>query len=117
MTEEYRRGHAAGYASGIRDTQPNWIKAEERNPDSAGFYWVIGEFLEDRHGWKKGDCRIETEAPWSGEEWLGNGKAWRILYWAEQPIITPPRELMGRDFNKARYQYKDHTFTEYPEAG
>ena len=117
MTEEYRRGHADGYANGIRDTQPNWIRADERSPEKEGLYWAIGEFLEDSCGRKQGDLCMDTEQPWTGEEWLGDSVVRRILYWAEQPIITPPRELMGKAFCKPRFEIEDHALVEYPEAG
>ena len=117
MTEEYRRGHAAGYANGIRDTQPNWIRADEKNPDTDGLYWVIGEYLHDRQGWKRGDCFIETNALRANGEWIDNLEMRKILYWAEEPIITPPRELMGQRIRKSDDRVTEQLFQEYPEAG
>ena len=117
MTEEYRRGHAAGYANGIRDTQPNWIRADEQNPEKDGMYWAIIEILQDCHELKQGDLFIDTLEPWEHGEWIDCSETRKILYWAEQPIITPPRELMGKVFRKTGYQIAGRAVVQYLEAG
>ncbi len=117
MTEEFRKGHAAGYANGIRDTQPDWIKADERRPDEDGMYWAIVECTKDCIDRRKGDLYIEAMEPWDHGEWLWLADGERIIYWAEQPIITPPRVLMGRQFRKKHYLFTDGAAADYPEAG
>ena len=107
MNEEYRKGHAAGYASGIRDTQPNWISVAEHSPEKSDFYWAIGEFTEDYSEWKKGDLILETCTPYVEGIWPLEEIPIRILYWAEQPIVTPPHELLGRPLTREHWQ-PDH---------
>ena len=75
---------SAGYASGIRDTQPNWISTAEHSPEKSDYYWAIGEFTEDYSDWKKGDLILETCTPYAEGIWPLEEIPIRILYWAER---------------------------------
>ena len=118
MTEEYLKGHAVGYANGIRDTQPEWHSTDEQNPEVNDYYWSIGEFTEDCAEWKAGDLLLNTMSGYIDGFWVyEDALPFKMLYWAMPPIITPPRALMGKPLNSQHWiQAQDRDFLDDEES-